>query len=136
MWHRVYPNIVVTSILILDDKVAGRVSGGAKPADHLGGLIVSIPEPDFHVCQLQDERNQAIAPDQEDSWRSRGSGDIAGENKSSNPARFNLGRAPNTRETGGVLCTYIYNIIQAGGLASLAPCCTRSLYFGIWEPTK
>jgi hypothetical protein len=86
MWHRVCLNIIVTSVLILDDKLTSRVSDGAN-ADYVDGpTSYFVTESGSSV--RQDERSQAIAPQQEDNRRSGGSRDSAGGNKGSNRARF------------------------------------------------
>jgi hypothetical protein len=86
MWHEVCPNIVVTSVLILDDKVTSRVSDSTNADCVAGPTIQFVTESSSSV--RQDERSQAIAPQQEDNVRSGGSGDSAGGNKGSNCARF------------------------------------------------
>jgi hypothetical protein len=86
MWYRVCPNIVVTSILILDDKVTSGVSDGANVDCVDGPTSQFVTESTSCVCQ--DERDQAVAPEQEDNGRSGGSRDSAGGNKGSNRARF------------------------------------------------
>jgi hypothetical protein len=83
----VCPNIVVTSVLILDDSVTSSASGGANAADCVDDSTThSVTE--SSSCVRQDERSQAIAPEQEDDGRSGGSRDSASGNKGSNRARF------------------------------------------------
>ena len=68
---------VVTSILILDDKLAPSDSASADCVDGPTVQFVAESSP----CVRQDERNQA---QQEDDGRSGGSRDSAGGNKGSN----------------------------------------------------
>ena len=76
---------IVTSVLILDDKVTSRVSDGANP-DCVGCSTIIT---ESNSCVRQDEHSHTISPQQEDSGMSRGSRDSAGGDKGSNPARFN-----------------------------------------------
>jgi hypothetical protein len=86
MWHEVCPNIIVTSVLILDDKVTSGVSDGANADCVDGPTIQFITESSSSVHQ--DEHSQTITPQQEDNVRSGGSRDSADGNKGSNRARL------------------------------------------------
>jgi hypothetical protein len=78
--------IVVTSVLILDDKVTSRVNDGANADCVDGPTSHFVTESSSSV--RQDERSQAVAPQKEDNGRSGGCRDSAGGNKGSNRARF------------------------------------------------
>ena len=71
---------IVTSVLVLDDKVTSRVSNGANP-DCVGCSTVIM---ESNSCVRQDEHSHSISPQQEDSGRSGGSRDSTGGNEGSN----------------------------------------------------
>ena len=73
---------IVTSVLILDDKVTSKVSDGATDDCVDSPTIQFVAQ--SNSCVHQDERNQAITPHQEDNGRSGGSQDSAGGNEGSN----------------------------------------------------
>ena len=74
---------IVTSVLILDDKVTSRVSDGANP-DCVGYSTIIT---ESNSCVHQDEHSHTISPQQEDNGRSGGSGDSTDGNEGSNRVR-------------------------------------------------
>ena len=78
----VHSEFAVTSVLILDDKLAP--SDGAN-ADCGDGTTIQFIAESSSSCVCQDERNQA---QQEDDGRSGGPRDSTGGNKGSNRVLF------------------------------------------------
>ena len=74
MWHRPCRLLfVITSVYVLDDKLASRKVG--DNASYLDASSTDHFVTESNSCVRQDK---AIAPQQEDSGRSGGSGDSAG----------------------------------------------------------
>ena len=77
----------MTSILILDDKLAPGAVGDGANADCIDDSTIHLVA-ESNSCVSQDDHSHSISPQQEDNRMSGGSRDSAGGDKSSNSARF------------------------------------------------